>query len=216
MYRLDLHTHSTRSRDGGITPAQYADIIEAGVLDYIAVTDHNHIDAAVEMHKSLGNRIIVGEEINALEGEIIGLFLTEVVPRDLTAVETIKRIKKQGGVVYIPHPFETVRRGIPGKVLEEIIDDVDIIEVYNGRAIFQNKGPLATTVARLHNKPGTASSDAHGVKGLGTAYATIDEKPTAKNLAEQLHMAKLAMRRPALKTLLYPKANRIRKGWIRD
>ncbi len=216
MYKVDLHTHSAKSRDGSITEEQYAGIIENGVLDYIAITDHNHIDFATNLQKSLGSKIIVGEEINTLEGEIIGLFLTEKVPRDLSAKDTVKAIKKQNGLVYIPHPFETVRHGISKQTLDSIIDDVDIIEVYNGRAFFQNKGPQAATVARIAEKPGTASSDAHGLKGLGTAYANIEKKPTADNLAEQLHTAKLAMQRPPLKTLLYPKINRIKKGWIRD
>lgn len=216
MYKIDLHTHSVKSRDGSITEEQYAEIIENGVLDYIAITDHNHISFATNLQKSLGSKIIVGEEINALEGEIIGLFLTEKIPRDLSAKDTITAIKKQNGLVYIPHPFETVRHGISKKTLEAIIDDVDIMEVYNGRAVFQNKGPDAATAARIAEKPGTASSDAHGLKGLGTAYANIEKKPTAENLAGQLHTAKLAMKRPPLKTLLYPKINRIKKGWVRD
>jgi predicted metal-dependent phosphoesterase TrpH len=216
MYKIDLHTHSTNSRDGGITTQQYIDILEQNILDYVAITDHNHTSLAIYLHQKLGDKIIIGEEINTQEGEIIGLFLKQTIPRDMPVTKTIDYIKKQGGIVYVPHPFETVRRGISKDVLERIINDVDIIEVYNGRAVFQNKGPQATTFARIHDKPGTASSDAHGVKGLGCAYASIDKKPTAINLAQQLYTAKLNTQRPALKTLLYPKLNRIKKGWIRD
>lgn len=216
MYKVDLHTHSIASRDGGITPAQYRQIVEDGLLDFVAITDHNKIEGALDIHKILGDRIIIGEEINAYEGEIIGLFLTEKVPRDMSALETAKAIKEQGGLVYIPHPFETVRRGIPKTTLEQIMDFVDIIEVFNGRAVFQNKGPEATTIARLNNKSGAASSDAHGVKGLTSTFSQIKEKPTVKNLTSQLQTAHLTMNRPPLKTLLYPKANRIKKGWKRD
>ena len=216
MYKIDLHTHSIKSRDGSITAEQYTEALENGLLDYIAITDHNHIDFATKLQKSLGDKIIIGEEINSLEGEIIGLFLTESVPRDLSAKDTIKAIKKQKGLVYIPHPFETVRQGISKTSLESIIDEVDIIEIYNGRAFFQNKGPQAVTTARIYNKPGAASSDAHGIKGLGTAYANVAKKPTPENLPEQLHTAKLSMQRPPMKTLLYPKINRIKKGWVRD
>lgn len=216
MYKIDLHTHSTASRDGGITADQYRLMIEQKTLDYIAVTDHNRIHMAQELQKTLGDHIIVGEEINTQEGEIIGLFLSKAVPRDLPAREAAKAIKAQGGLVYIPHPFETVRRGIPQTTLDELMDVIDIIEVYNGRAVFQNKGPQATTAARLNNKPGAASSDAHGLKGLACAYSEIKDKPTAKNLPELLHTAHLTMRHPPLQTLLYPKVNRIRKGWVRD
>ncbi len=216
MYKIDLHTHSVASRDGGITAAQFSKIIEDGTLDYIAITDHNKIDFAVQLQKTLGSHIIVGEEINTQEGEIIGLFLKEAVQRDLPARQAAEAIKQQGGLVYIPHPFETVRRGIQEHTIESLMDIVDIIEIYNGRAVFQNKGPKATTVARLNNKPGAASSDAHGVKGLGTAYSNIKEVPTAKNLPQLLETTHLTMKHPPLKTLLYPKINRLRKGWVRD
>lgn len=216
MYKIDLHTHSVASRDGGITPDQYRRVIEDGLLDFVAITDHNKIEQAVELHSILGDAIIVGEEINAREGEIIGLFLKERIPRDMSALETVKAIKKQDGLVYIPHPFETVRRGIPKPTLEQIMDFVDIIEVFNGRAVFQNKGPEATTIARLSNKPGAANSDAHGVKGLTSTFSQITNRPTTKNLPHLLQTAHLTMNRPPLTTLLYPKANRIRKGWKRD
>lgn len=216
MIKVDLHTHSVASRDGGITAAQYQRIIESGELDYIAITDHNKVAFAIELQKTLGDRIIVGEEINTTEGEIIGLFLKEAIPRDQTPAATVAAIKDQGGLVYIPHPFETVRRGLSEASLQQIIKQVDIIEVFNGRAVFQNKGPKATMVARMHNKPGAASSDAHGVKGLVSAYSIIKNAPTVKNLPELLKTGKLTMKHPPLKTLLYPKANRIRKGWKRD
>jgi predicted metal-dependent phosphoesterase TrpH len=216
MYKVDLHTHSIASRDGGIQASQYEHALSSGLLDYIAITDHNKVSFALELQQQLGDHIIVGEEINTIEGEIIGLYLQEAIPRDLPAHEAVKRIKHQAGLVYIPHPFETVRRGIQKSVLEQLIDTVDIIEVYNGRAVFQNKGPQAVTAARLNNKPGAASSDAHGAKGLGTAYSLVKDKPTVKNLPKLLHTAQLAMEHPPLKTLLYPKFNRIRKGWVRD
>ena len=216
MYKLDLHTHSTKSRDGGISSNHYAHVIDSGILDYIAVTDHNHVSMALELKKRFGSHIIVGEEVSTNDGEIIGLYLSKKIPKNMSAKKTVQAIKDQQGLVYIPHPFETVRSGISKKTLTSIIDDVDIIEVYNGRAIFQNKGPEAATAARIHNKPGMASSDAHGLKGLGTTYANIDYKPTHENLVKQLHTAKLSMVRPPLKTLLYPKANRIRKRWARD
>jgi predicted metal-dependent phosphoesterase TrpH len=191
-------------------------MLTKGHLDYIAITDHNKIEFATELKKELGAHIIIGEEINTTEGELIGLFLSKRVPRDLSAKQTVAAIKAQGGLVYIPHPFETVRRGVTKETLQSIIDDVDIIEVYNGRAVFQNMGPQALTAARLAKKAGAASSDAHGAKGLGTAYSLISEEPTAKSLVRLLNKGQLETRRPPLHTLLYPKLNRIKKGWPRD
>lgn len=215
MLKVDFHTHSSASPDGGISTEQYAQVLEDGTLDYVAITDHNTTTKALELHSLLGEQIIVGEEITAREGELIGLFLKETIPAGLSALETAQAIRKQGGLVYIPHPFETVRKGIPQSTLEQIMELVDIIEVFNGRAFFQNKGPAATTVARLNHKPGVASSDAHGVKGLGTAYTTIKKKPTKESLLAELKVAHLTMHRPPLHTLLYPKTNRIRKRLYR-
>jgi predicted metal-dependent phosphoesterase TrpH len=216
MYKVDLHTHSVASRDGAITANQYKHIITSGRLDYIAVTDHNKIHFAEELQKELGNHIIVGEEIDTTDGELIGLFLSKKVPPNMSAKKTVTNIKSQGGLVYIPHPFETVRKGVSQETLKSIIDEVDIIEVYNGRAVFQNMGPQALTAARLAQKAGAASSDAHGAKGLATAYSLIGQEPTSKSLVALLLKGQLETRRPPLHTLLYPKLNRLKKGWSRD
>lgn len=211
MLKIDLHTHSEASPDGGISFDQYVHAIDHNLLDYIAVTDHNSIKMALELQKVLGKKIIVGEEIMTLQGEIIGLFLKEVVQPHQTLQETIAAIKAQGGVVYLPHPFETVRKGIAEDQLIPVADDIAIVEVYNGRAFVQNKGPQATTWARINQKACAASSDAHGFKGLGSAYTIIDEEPTAKSLAKLILHGKRNMERPPLRTLLYPKAHRVRR-----
>lgn len=95
MPKIDLHTHSIASKDGAITADDYERMLETGLLDYIAVTDHNRIDFAAELHAKLGEKIIVGEEIKTTEGEIIGLYLTEAIPALLTPEETVQRIKEQ-------------------------------------------------------------------------------------------------------------------------
>jgi len=211
MIRVDFHTHSTASPDGGVTADEYSQLLSDGTLECVAVTDHNTIDEALRLQKELGDKIIVGEEIETRQGEIIGLFLSSPVPSGLELPETIQAIKAQGGLVYLPHPFETVRKGIKKKDLETLVDQIDVVEVYNGRAVAQNKGPEATVWARLHHKVGAAASDAHGVKGMGTAYTTLDEMPTAQNLVTQLQTAHLTTERPPLHSLLYPKLHRLRR-----
>lgn len=211
MFKIDLHTHSNLSPDGGITPAEYKQALSDGLLDVVAVTDHNTVNRALELKKQLGDAIIVGEEIMTSEGEIIGLYLKKTIKPGLSLDGTIKEIKNQSGLVYVPHPFETVRKGISRTSLERIIKYIDIIEIFNGRAVFQNKGPEATTVARLSDISGASSSDAHGAKGLGTAYCTLSKKPKKEDLVELLKTARFSTKRPPLKTLLYPKVNRIKK-----
>lgn len=211
MFKVDLHTHSSASKDGGITPEQYQSILETGALDTVAITDHNEISLAIAMQKQFGERIIVGEEIMTTHGEIIGLFLSELVPAGLSPHETVKRIKDQNGLVYIPHPFETVRKGMGPKALDEIIDFVDIVEVCNGRAFAQNRSAQAVVWARLNQKDGAASSDAHGKKGLGKTYSDLPEMPNRENLLALLDRSVLRTGRPSFQSLLYPKYHRLRK-----
>lgn len=210
MFKIDLHTHSDASKDGGITVDQYVRAIDHGLLDYIAITDHNTIDRALELKQALGSKIIVGEEILTAQGEVIGLFLKKVVDPGMALIDTVEQIKKQGGLVYIPHPLETVRKGLSMNDLDSIKDSIDIVEVYNGRAFAQNRGPQATTWARLNEKPYAAASDAHGAKGLGSAYTIIKAEPDNKTLATLVMEGHYSMQRPPLRTLLYPKFNRLR------
>lgn len=211
MPKVDLHTHSTASPDGGISAQQYRQMLHNGVLDYIAITDHNRIDLALELHQELGDVIIVGEEIMTTEGEIVGLYLTKHIHPGLSPEETVAQIKSQGGLVYIPHPFETVRKGLPATALEQIQDNVDIIEVCNGRALFQNRGSQAVVWGRLHHVAGAASSDAHGSVGVGRTYSELTAAPSAEYLVEQLQSATLHTQMARLRSLLYPKYHRLRR-----
>lgn len=211
MFKLDLHTHSEASPDGGITAQQYAHALSSGMLDMIAITDHNSISYATEVQSQLGDKIIVGEEIMTADGEIVGLYLKEAIEPGLSAQETCRRIKAQRGLVYIPHPFETVRRGLHPAKLEEIHKLVDIIEVCNGRAVRQNHGSKAVVWSKLNRIAGAASSDAHGIRGLGRTYTRCKSLPTKSTLVDQVAAATLMTDRPTLRALLYPKYHRARK-----
>lgn len=211
MIKIDLHTHSSASPDGGITPEQYAKALETGLLDSIAITDHNSVDLALSLNKSLGNQIIVGEEIMTREGELIGLFLQKLVAPGQSVEATAKAIKAQGGIVYVPHPLETVRKGLKQSALDDITEIVDVVEVQNGRAAFQNRGPQAATWARLNRKVMAASSDAHGYKGMGTTYTQIAAMPSANNVIGLLAKGRLTVGRPPLYTLFNPLAHRLHK-----
>lgn len=216
MYRIDLHTHSVASPDGGISAEQYRHALANAVVDMVAVTDHDRIDFALGLKQSLGDKIIVGEEITTTAGEIIGLFLSKPVLPGLSPQETVRQIKAQGGLVYIPHPFETIRKGLRLSVLEELLDFIDMIEVCNGRAFLQNRSEQAVVWARLNHVLPVASSDAHGVKGLGKSVTLFNELPTADNFMAQIAGATLLTGRPGLKTLLYPKYHRLHKKFWRQ
>jgi predicted metal-dependent phosphoesterase TrpH len=186
-------------------------MIASGKLDYIAITDHDRIDFALEARKKLGDVIIVGEEIKTIEGELVGLFLRNVIPAGLTAQETAERIHAQGGLVYVPHPFETVRSGVTDAALYKIADLVDIMEIFNGRAMFQNCSQLAMAWTLQHNCSAAASSDAHGKSGWGRTYSEISLVPTTKTLAQSLANARYNKELVGIRGILYPKFNRLRK-----
>ena len=211
MFKVDLHTHSVASPDGGISAREYQEALNTNVLDAIAVTDHNTIEFALALQRELGDKIIVGEEIMTTHGEIVGLFLTELVPAGLSPLDTIRAIKDQHGLVYIPHPFETIRKGIDPQTLDEISDYVDIIEVCNGRAFTQNRSSQAVVWARLNTKESAASSDAHGFRGLGQTYCDLHDMPVRDNLLGLLNHSVLRTAHPSLRALLYPKYHRLRK-----
>lgn len=215
MYKVDLHTHSTGSPDGSIKSADYAKALHQGVLDYIAITDHNTIDNALSIQHELGDHIIVGEEISTKEGEIIGLYLTQAIPAGLSVLAAVELIKSQNGIVYVPHPFESVRQGLSPTTLDSIASSVDIIETHNGRALFQNRGQQAREWAEHNDVGRAASSDAHGRIGWGKTYSILSEQPNRETLPSLLIRAQYHEGMVGIRGVLYPKYNRLKKRFNR-
>lgn len=211
MIALDLHTHSEGSPDGSLRLKDYERMLQSGVLNAIAITDHDDISFAQNVREVLGEQIIVGEEISTAEGELVGLYLTKRVEPGLSAHETAEAIKAMNGIVYVPHPFETVRKGISKRTLGGIAELVDIVEVHNGRAIFQNRGGLAQKWAEQNGKAMAASSDAHGKRGWGKTFSVVAETPRQSTLVSLLKSASLERGTVGLRGALYPKANRLRR-----
>ena len=104
-YKIDLHTHSIASPDGGLNLKQYKQMLKSGGLDYIAITDHNTTDFAIKARNLLGEQIIIGEEISTLQGDVIGLFLSSTVKPGQTLQKNIYDFTQQNGPVYISQPF---------------------------------------------------------------------------------------------------------------
>lgn len=162
----------------------------------------------------MGDRIIVGEEISTKDGEIIGLYLKETIPGGIGIDEAIASIKHQGGFVYVPHPFETFRKGLRQMTMDQIAEDIDIIETFNGRGRFRGKPALSEQFAINNNLPQAASSDAHGAGGLGHTSSTITEFPTQKTLKKLLSDAILDKTYAPFYTFFYPMYNRIKNTII--
>jgi predicted metal-dependent phosphoesterase TrpH len=185
-YKIDLHTHSILSYDGGISRQEYIDALKNNTLDYIAITDHNEIDFALKLNKEYPENIIVGEEVMTNDGEIIGLFLTKHIPKHLSVPHTIELIKEQGGLVYIPHPFDLLRAGLGEDLLNKHLKDIDIIEIFNARTKLTGFDKTAKKYAEKHNLVSSSSTDAHIYITLGKAYNIVDGPVLKDNLISRL------------------------------
>ncbi|MDQ3677641.1 MAG: PHP domain-containing protein, partial [Actinomycetota bacterium] len=204
---VDLHMHTDHSHDCA-TPVEVllATAREQG-LGAIAVTDHNVISGAYEARDKAaeyGVKVIVAEEVKtADQGEVIGLFIEEKIARGMTLAETIAEIKRQGGLVYVPHPFDRMHSVPDYEHLLEVLDDVDAIEVYNPRVAVGRFNEEAVRFAAKYRIPAGAGSDAHVVQGLGSARIRMRDFHGPEEFLESLRDADI-IRKPA--NLLYVQA----------
>ncbi|MBI2910749.1 MAG: PHP domain-containing protein [Chloroflexi bacterium] len=160
----------------------------------LAVTDHNRIDGALEARAvaPAALRVIVGEEIRTSEGEIIGLFLSEAITRDLSPEETCERIKAQGGLAYVPHPFDRFRRSpIRRAALDRIRDRIDALEVLNARNLWPGHDAAALAFARRWGIAGGAGSDAHTPFEVGNAWVEIEDFTTPREFVAALRRGRV-------------------------
>jgi hypothetical protein len=202
---VDLHMHTDHSYDCA-TPVEVL-LAEARTrgLGAIAVTDHNEISGALEAQaKADGVKVIVGEEVKtADQGEVIGLFITEKIRRGMTLQETIAEIKRQGGLVYVPHPFDRMHSVPDYKHLLDVLDDVDAIEVFNPRIAISEFNEEAVRFAAKYRMPAGAGSDAHVPQGLGSVRIRMRDFDGPEEFLESLRDADI-VRNPA--SLLYVQA----------
>jgi predicted metal-dependent phosphoesterase TrpH/glycosyltransferase involved in cell wall biosynthesis len=168
----DLHMHTNWSNDCAVDPADLIMYAEANGLGAIAVTDHNVFGGAletVELARDHDLIVIPGEEIKTDgQGEVIGLFLREEIPRGMSFADTVAAIKGQGGVVYLPHPFDRMHSIPEPATLRRHLADIDVFEVYNARLLFEAYNDEALRFARKYNLTFGAGSDAHVLQGVGT------------------------------------------------
>jgi predicted metal-dependent phosphoesterase TrpH len=185
--RADLHSHTHFSRDGWTTPEQYVQrAVERGIT-VAAISDHNNLDGAWAVRAIAPFKVIVAEEIRSTEGEIIGYFLHEPIPKGLTPEETVRAIREQGGLVGVPHPFDRWRDSVlKPEALDRIIDDVDIIEVCNTRNLQQADNLRALRYARAHGKLQSAGSDSHTHGEIGSAWVEMPDFDTPAEFLEAL------------------------------
>jgi glycosyltransferase involved in cell wall biosynthesis len=199
---VDLHMHTDHSPDCATPVDVLIDTAKARGLGAIAVTDHNVISGAHEAReRAEGIKIIVAEEVKtANQGEVIGLFIEEHIPRGMTLEETIAEIHRQGGLVYVPHPFDRMHAVPDYEHLLNVVEDVDAIEVFNARVAVKSFNEEAVKFARKYRIPGGAGSDSHVAQGLGSVRIRMRDFDGPEEFLESLREADI-IRKP--KSLLY-------------
>ena len=176
MLRADLHVHTCYSSDCCTPLERVVNCCLNVGINCLAVADHYTIAGALKLKEIAPFKVIVAEEILTSAGEIMGLFLTEAIPKGLSPEETIARIRSQGGLVGIPHPFGRSPLQNSNKLLsEEILSQVDIIEVFNSRSPFSSSSTKAWRLVKEHGLAAGAGSDAHTAGEIGRAYVEMPE-----------------------------------------
>jgi predicted metal-dependent phosphoesterase TrpH len=202
--QCDLHMHTSWSHDCAVEPVDLVTYAEAIGLGAIAVTDHNALGGAleaVELARGRDLAVVPGEEIKTDgQGEVIGLFLEHEIPRGMSFAETIAAIKEQGGLVYLPHPFDRLHAIPDAATLHRHLSDIDVFEVYNARLLFEAYNDEAVRFAHKYNLTVGAGSDAHVLQGIGTGALRMRRFEGPEEFLLSLRSAQV-LRRP--RSLVY-------------
>jgi predicted metal-dependent phosphoesterase TrpH len=190
--RVDLHSHTMWSGDSTTTPDEVEAAVVASGLDVLCITDHNAIRGAVELAQRLPCRVIVGEELRTHAGEIIGLFLSERIPMGIPPAEAAQVIRAQGGVVYVPHPFDPMRRNMAEPALYELAGAglLDAVEVINAKTSLRSLNERAAQFATEFDLAAGAGSDAHVPNALGAAYVEMPDFDGPQDFLAKLRLAR--------------------------
>jgi predicted metal-dependent phosphoesterase TrpH len=175
--RVDCHVHTAASGDAVTTIEELADRARQHDIDIVCITDHNVTSAAVAAaERNIGVRVVVGEEIRTPDGDVIGLFLTERIPYVLPLAEVVSLVRGQGGLVYLPHPFDPGRSSLGGAAERLCAAGMaDVIEIFNAKIEDHSRNGQAARLAAVHGVPAAAGSDAHDPDGIGAAYLDMPD-----------------------------------------
>lgn len=192
LVRVDMHLHTSRSFDCLSDPERVLAAATERGIHRICVTDHNEIASALLLKERYPARVIVGEEVKTQERvDIIGLYLERAIARGTPARRTCELIHDQGGLVYMPHPFAGGKGG-GGRLLAELADLIDVVEVFNARLHRPELNQKARDWAARHGCAGGAGSDAHTLAEIGRAFVEVpDFDDTATGFLQALQSARV-------------------------
>ena len=205
---IDLHMHTDHSSDCATPVEVLIETARDRGFGAIAITDHNEVSgafAAAKVAEGLGDfKIIIAEEVKTAEqGEVIGLFIKEKIPRGMTMAETIAEIRRQGGLVYVPHPFDRMHSVPDYEHLLDMVEEIDLIEVFNPRVAITSFNEEAERFARKYNITPAAGSDNHVAQGLGSVRIRLHDFDGPEEFLESMRDAEITRRH---KNLVYVQA----------
>jgi predicted metal-dependent phosphoesterase TrpH len=208
LVEVDLHMHTDHSPDCATPVEVLLETARDRGLGAIAITDHNEVSGALEGRRIAaemgGIEVIVAEEVKTAEqGEVIGLFLEEKIPRGMTMAETIAAIRDQGGLVYVPHPFDRFHSVPDYEHLLEIVEEIDVLEVFNPRVALTAFNEEAERFARKYRIVPGAGSDSHVAQGLGSVRVRIHDFDGPAEFLEAMRDADITRKH---KNLVYVQA----------
>jgi predicted metal-dependent phosphoesterase TrpH len=208
LIEVDLHMHTDHSPDCATPVEVLLETARDRGLGAIAITDHNEVSGALEARRIAaemdGLKVIVAEEVKTAEqGEVIGLFLEEKIPRGMTMAETIAAIRGQGGLVYVPHPFDRFHSVPDYEHLLDIVEEIDVLEVFNPRVALTAFNEEAERFARKYRIVPGAGSDSHVAQGLGSVRVRIHDFEGPAEFLEAMRDADIVRKH---KNLVYVQA----------
>ncbi len=197
LIRMECHAHTEASKDSLVRPGRLIQHCQKIGIHKIAITDHNEIEGALAAQALAPDRVIVGEEIETTQGELIGYFMREWVPPALAPMAAIERLREQGAVISVAHPFDTIRsKHWKQEDLLAIVPHIDAIEVFNARCLRNQPNQEAEAFAKQHDLLATVGSDAHSLYEVGTASLQLpafsDAASFTRALAEARHNTRLS------------------------
>jgi predicted metal-dependent phosphoesterase TrpH/glycosyltransferase involved in cell wall biosynthesis len=200
LIHVDLHMHTNHSHDCATPVDTLLQTAKEQGLGAIAVTDHNEVSGALEAReRANGIKVIVAEEVKtADQGEVIGLFIEEKIPRGLTLQETIAAIRSQGGLVYVPHPFDRMHSVPDYEHLLDVVEQIDAIEVFNPRVAFSAFNEEAERFAAKYRIVAGAGSDSHVPQGLGSVKIAMRDFDGPEEFLESLRDADIVRKKQSL------------------
>jgi predicted metal-dependent phosphoesterase TrpH len=213
---VELHCHTYHSSDSLMLPRHILQACDRRGIDRIAITDHNSIAGARETAALNPELVIIGEEILTTEGEILGYFVQEEIPEGLPPIEVVERLKAQGAVISIAHPFDPTRGcRWSMETLETLVPHLDALEVLNARCWNDQPNDKAADLARNAGLHGTAGSDAHAPAEVGRAYLSLPAFSDADSFKDALAHARIMGRRSVPLVHFYSRYATWRKrlGW---